>query len=221
MNEIKLNTNLHCGSCEVKLGKTLNAEKKIKRWSADLKSPGKVVTIHGELQEREAIEAVHKAGFTATPVTQSNQKRVFWKDRKIWNKAAQNTLNCLIGCSIGDFAMIIFLQVYYPSTPMWQQMLLAIIAGLITSVALETTILHMKEKLIWKRAFIMAVSMSFISMVGMEIVMNVTDFMITGGKAALTSPAYWMAFIPAALAGFLAPLPYNYYQLRKYSKSCH
>ena len=220
MNEIKLNTNLHCGACETKLGKTLNAEKNITHWSADLSSPGKVVTIHGELKEAEAIEAIHRAGFKATPVT-AKEKNLFWKDKTTWNKAAKNTLNCLIGCSIGDFGMIIFLQAFYPSTPMWQQMLLAVIAGLATSIALETFLLHTREKLIWKRAFTMAISMSFISMVGMEIVMNATDFMITGGKAALSSPGYWLAFLPAALAGFLAPLPYNYYQLRKYNKSCH
>jgi hypothetical protein len=51
--------------------------------------------------------------------------------------------------------------------------------------------------------------------------MNLTDFMITGGKAQLTSPTYWLAFIAAALAGFLAPLPYNYYQLKKYNRSHH
>ena len=28
-------------------------------------------------------------------------------------------------------------------------------------------------------------------------------------------------FVPAAVAGFLAPLPYNYYQLKKYNRSHH
>jgi hypothetical protein len=104
---------------------------------------------------------------------------------------------------------------------MWLQMGLAIIAGLLTSIALETTILHLKEKLVWKAALRMALSMSLISMVGMEVVMNTTDFMITGGKAQLSSMGYWLAFLPAALAGFLAPLPYNYYQLKKHNKACH
>ena len=63
--------------------------------------------------------------------------------------------------------------------------------------------------------------MSFLSMVAMEIAMNATDFMITGGKMALSNPNYWLAFIPAALLGFLVPLPYNYYKLKKYNKACH
>ena len=117
--------------------------------------------------------------------------------------------------------MIIFLQVYYPQTPMWLQMLLAIIAGLLTSIALESSLLRWKEKMTWNAAVKMSLSMSFISMVAMEVVMNLTDFMITGGKAQLGNPVYWLAFLPAALAGFLTPLPYNYYQLKKHKRSCH
>jgi hypothetical protein len=48
-----------------------------------------------------------------------------------------------------------------------------------------------------------------------------TDFMITGGKAAFNTPGYWIALVPAMIAGFLLPLPYNYYKLQKHGKSCH
>ena len=58
--------------------------------------------------------------------------------------------------------------------------------------------------------------MSFISMVGMEIAMNTTDFIFTGGKAAFDDPIYWTALVIALIAGFIAPLPYNYYKLAKY-----
>ena len=222
MNEIKVNTNLHCGACETRLAKSLNADERISHWSANLTLPGKPVTIHGNLEVNEAIELIRQAGFTASTLSVAHKQEPFsWSDRSTWKKAGRNTFNCLLGCSIGDFGMIIFLQAFYPATPMWMQMILAIMAGLITSVALETFLLHNREKLAWKPAFQMAISMSFISMVAMEVVMNLTDFMITGGKMALTSPAYWFAFLPAALAGFLAPLPYNYYKLRKYNKSCH
>lgn len=149
-------------------------------------------------------------------------KSVFnWTDKGVWKRSAFNTLNCLIGCSIGDFGMLIFLQLYYPETPMMTQMALAIIAGLMTSVALETSILRFREKLNWTAAFKMAIGMSFLSMVGMEIAMNATDFIITGGQMALSDPGYWLAFIPAAMMGFLVPLPYNYYQLKKHNKACH
>lgn len=145
----------------------------------------------------------------------------FWRDLKVWNRAGLNTLNCLIGCSIGDFMMVIFLQGYYPGTSMAVQMVLATIAGLITSVSLETILLHLREKFNWKLAFQTAVSMSFMSMIAMELVMNTTDFMITGGKASFGNPMYWTALIIAMVAGFLAPLPYNYYKLKKFNKACH
>jgi len=151
----------------------------------------------------------------------SHHTAPFWKDRSVWKRASMNTLVCLVGCSIGDFGMILYLQIFHPYTPMWLQMLLAIVAGLISSMAFEATLLRFKEKLLWRKAFRMALSMSVISIIGMEIVMNATDFMITGGKAEISSLSYWMAFIPAALAGFLAPLPYNYYQLKKYNRSHH
>ncbi|MDX1943344.1 MAG: DUF4396 domain-containing protein [Saprospiraceae bacterium] len=94
-------------------------------------------------------------------------------------------------------------------------------AGLFTSVLLETTLLRIREKMTWKFALQMALSMSFLTMIAMEIAMNTTDFMIAGGKAMLSSPSYWLAFIPAALAGFITLLPYNYYQLKKYNNACH
>ena len=101
------------------------------------------------------------------------------------------------------------------------QMILATIAGLITSVSLETILLRWREKFQWALAFQTAVSMSFISMIAMEVVMNTTDFMMTGGKAAFGNPLYWSALFVAMITGFLAPLPYNYYKLKKFNKACH
>ncbi|TFH26982.1 MAG: DUF4396 domain-containing protein [Bacteroidia bacterium] len=145
----------------------------------------------------------------------------FWRNTIHWKRTSFNTLNCLIGCTIGDFGMILFLQANYPGTPMYLQMILATIAGLITSVALESTILRVGEKFNWSLALKTAFSMSFISMIGMEIAMNASDFMITGGKAAFNTAGYWLASIPAMFAGFLFPLPYNYFTLQKHGKSCH
>lgn len=232
MKEITLSTNMHCNSCVAKLAKVLDHAPKIHHWKADVNSSQKLVTVHGDVTEAEVVSLIQKAGFdinTSTPATCDMhtattplklQER-FWSDMKVWKRASFNTLNCLLGCTIGDFAMIIYLQVYHPETPMWLQMLLAIVAGLITSIALETTLIHYREKFNWRAAFKMAISMSLLSMVAMEIAMNTTDFMITGGKAQLSSVGYWLAFIPAAVAGFLTPLPYNYYQLKKHNRSCH
>ena len=58
--------------------------------------------------------------------------------------------------------------------------------------------------------------MSFISLVGMEIAMNLTDYLLTG-SATLT---WWVVPI-MLIVGFLTPWPYNYYVLKKYNKIHH
>lgn len=232
MKPIVLSTNLHCESCVKKLAAVLDAHPAVQHWEADVSAPGKPVSLHGSLTRAEAEGLIRLAGFvpgataanTHCPMPQREQQSSgsrFWHNRQVWGRAAFNTLNCLIGCTIGDFAMVIYLQTRHPGTAMWLQMLLATLAGLVTSVALETALMHYREKFGWTKALRMAVSMSFLSMVAMEVAMNATDFMITGGKAQVGSAVYWLAFIPAALAGFLTPLPYNYYQLKKHNRACH
>ena len=64
-------------------------------------------------------------------------------------------------------------------------------------------------------AFKTAIGMSLISMIGMEVAMNLVDVAVTGG-AVLT-----LEVIPLMLlAGFLAPLPYNYWRLKALGKDC-
>ena len=137
-----------------------------------------------------------------------------WSCMHTWKNASYNTLWCLLGCSIGDFATIFFFQVTKIAFPVMGIMILAIINGLITSIMLETFILLRQMPL--RAAFKTAIGMSLISMVSMEIAMNITDILLTGGALI----AWWA--IPIMLtAGFLTPLPYNYWRLKKYNASCH
>jgi hypothetical protein len=122
---------------------------------------------------------------------------------------------CLLGCSIGDFGVILYFQNIVHTLSTLSVMALAIIAGLTTSIILETIIL-MKNKFNFKNALNMAFGMSFISMLIMEIAMNSFDYALTGG-AILN----WWVTILALIVGFLAPLPYNYYRLKKFNESCH
>ncbi len=217
-----------CASCEDKVTTALQAVKGILEVKVSQKDEMATITMHHHIDIKDLQKTLGEK-YKITPIEScevgihnAKEKITFnWSDFSVWKKASFNTFNCLVGCSIGDFGMIIFLQHFYPETPMITQMILAIIAGLLTSIALETTILHYREKLVWNASFKMAIGMSFLSMVAMEIAMNATDFMITGGKMALSNPNYWLAFIPAAVVGFLVPLPYNYYQLKKHNKSCH
>ena len=93
-------------------------------------------------------------------------------------------------------------------------MTLAIINGLLTSIALETFILS--RQMNFNEALKTALGMSFISMIAMEIAMNVTDVILTG-SATLT----WWVIPIMLLVGFLTPWPYNYWRLKKYNASCH
>ena len=138
----------------------------------------------------------------------------FWLCKHTWKRSRLNTLWCLLGCSIGDFGTIFAFQMIEHSWSVWQVMSLAIINGLLTSIALETIILS--RQMILRLAFKTAIGMSFISMVSMEIAMNLTDVFLTGG-AILT---LWV--IPfMLLAGFVTPLPYNYWRLKKFGVACH
>ena len=137
-----------------------------------------------------------------------------WRCRHTWRTASYNTLWCLIGCSIGDMGTILYFQVMGIDWPVIAIMGLAIMNGLLTSIALETVILARQMAL--KAAFQTAIGMSLISMISMEAAMNLVDYWLTGGaKLTLTVlPAMWAA-------GFLTPLPYNYWRLKAHGKACH
>ena len=153
--------------------------------------------------------------------THAGGSRGFWWDRASWWRASKITFGCLIGCSIGDFGMLIFLQIYFPATPMMVAMVLAMATGLLTSILLEATLLKLKEGFPWAKAFQVAFSMSFISMLGMEFTENMTDFALTGGTASPSEFWFWGALGISLIAGFLAPLPYNYFNLKRHGKACH
>ncbi len=207
-------TTLHCQGCVNKIKPHLDRDVRISNWSANLGSTVSL-TIQGEIDPAGVHQLLQLEGY------ELKASERFWFDSLKWKRASFNTLNCLIGCSIGDFGMVFFLQAYYPATPLTLQMTLAIIAGLCTSILLETVILKSREHFTWLLAFKTAFGMSFLSMVAMEIAMTGTDFMITGGQAAFDDPVYWLALIPALIVGFLVPLPYNYYRLKKFNQACH
>lgn len=136
-----------------------------------------------------------------------------WGCRPTWRRASINTSWCLLGCSIGDMGTILYFQVAGIAWPAMAIMALAMLNGILTSIALETFILSRQMTL--RLAFRTAVGMSLISMLAMEAAMNLTDLVLTGG-ATLT---WWVVPI-MLLAGFLAPLPYNYWRLKALGKAC-
>lgn len=137
-----------------------------------------------------------------------------WSCQHTWRSASKNTLWCLAGCSIGDWGTILFFQLTGISWSTLAIMLMAIVNGILTSIALETIILSRQMTI--ATAFKTAIGMSLISMLSMEIAMNLVDVAITGGATLI----WWILPIMFA-AGFMAAVPYNYWRLKAFGKACH
>ena len=138
-----------------------------------------------------------------------------WSCSHTWKRSAKNTLWCVIGCSIGDFGTILFFQLTQIPFSLMGIMILAIFNGLITSIILETIIL-IRQGFSFNGALKTASGMSLISMLSMEIMMNLTGYILTG-DAVLT----WFVVPVMLIVGFLTPWPYNYWRLKKFGINCH
>jgi len=138
---------------------------------------------------------------------------------KLALRSAKNTSWCLFGCAIGDLGTIAGFQNIYQPDPIPQELWtlvwgLAMVAGICSSVFLETAILW--RQVGPKEAFRTAVGMSIVSMILMESAMNLADYGMMG------APAVTLSVLPFTLgAGFMAAWPYNYWRLKKHGKCCH
>ena len=137
-----------------------------------------------------------------------------WTCIHTWKRSSINTLWCLFGCSIGDLGTIYFFQNSQYEISTKEVMLLAMLNGLITSFTIEVIVLLKSMSV--KNAVKTAFGMSIVSMISMEIAMNYTDFILNG--AAIIN----LKSLPLVLlAGFIVPLPYNYWKLKTTGISCH
>jgi hypothetical protein len=144
----------------------------------------------------------------------SDSWRISWICRHTWRRATVNTLWCLVGCSIGDIGTIGFFQLTGIAWPTTAIMVLAMVNGIMTSIALESVILS--KQMAWGVAFRTACGMSLISMLSMEAAMNIVDIAVTGEARISLVVLPWML-----VAGFATPLPYNYWRLKAFGKACH
>ena len=139
----------------------------------------------------------------------------FWQSKNTWKQSAVNTKWCLIGCAVGDFGTIAFFQYGDYAVSTLFVFALATINGLIASIILETFLL-LRQKMPFGLALKTALGMSFISMLAMEMAMNLTDYLLTGGANFV-----WWVVLLALVAGFITPWPYNYWRLKKWGRACH
>ncbi len=66
--ETKLKTNIKCMGCVAQVTPFLNAETSIQSWEVDVQHTDKVLTVKGEINEKQLIELVEKAGFKAQAI---------------------------------------------------------------------------------------------------------------------------------------------------------
>ncbi|KAI9318065.1 hypothetical protein BX666DRAFT_1934485 [Dichotomocladium elegans] len=145
----------------------------------------------------------------------------FWSDPTTWQRTRLNTFRCLIGCTTGDFSTMWYLQATQPDMSPVSMTAAAMAAGISTSLALETVLLRRSLGVTYKEAFKTAMGMSFASMLAMELAENAVDWHLMGGKVAFDDPQFWMAALASAGAGYLVPLPFNYWRLKALGKACH
>lgn len=95
-------------------------------------------------------------------------------------------------------------------------------AGITTSVLLETVLLRIgKDQLAWIAAVRTACGMSLVSMLAMELTENLVTLGLVDNSMSLTDPGFWAVTGLSMLAGFIAPLPYNYWRLKALGRACH
>jgi len=137
----------------------------------------------------------------------------FWSCKHTWRTSANNTKWCLIGCAIGDFGTIAVMQDSGVSIIII--FALAMLNGIITSILLETYML-MRQSIRFGSAIRTALGMSLISMLSMELAMNLVDYLFTGGAIF-----QWSVLPIALFFGFITPWPFNYWRLKKLGIACH
>jgi len=221
-----------CNGCANNVKTALSAVAGVSAVNIDL--DGAKATVNAEVDNQEVLEvAVTNAGYSIhepgaaldllQTISSPKLPEFNWSDGSVWKQSAHNTKWCLIGCSIGEFGTL----AYYSSSGIASDLelysniwyfyaILPLINGLITSVMLETGIL-MRGQMDFRNALSTALGMSFISMLMMEIAMEITDLLFTNGELGMSPLA-----IPFMLiVGFMTPWPYNYWRLKKYGQACH
>ena len=136
-----------------------------------------------------------------------------------WHGAASVSLHCLTGCLIGEWcglALGVVLSLSVGST-----MVLATLLAYASGFGLT-----MWPLLRSGMAFVPALRTVFIgeavSIGAMEVAMNAVDYAMGGMRVkSLVAPRYWEALAVAAVAGFMAAWPVNFWLLDRNLKKCH
>ncbi|MEW5757333.1 MAG: DUF4396 domain-containing protein [Pseudomonadota bacterium] len=134
--------------------------------------------------------------------------------------ATHVTLHCLLGCAIGELAGLM-IGVTLGFEP-WATIVLATALGFASGYLFGLWPLVRKGKS-WGEAFRLIWLGETISIAVMELVMNVVDYNLGGVHASsVISLQFWVGYLFALPAGFIAAWPVNYWLLsRDIKQPCH
>ncbi len=134
--------------------------------------------------------------------------------------ATHATVHCLLGCAIGELAGLM-IGVSLGFDP-WATIALATVLGFASGYVLGLVPLVRTGKT-WGEAFRMIWLGETISIGVMELVMNVVDYNLGGVHASsVMSFQFWIGYLFALPAGFIAAWPVNYWLLgREIKQPCH
>ena len=130
------------------------------------------------------------------------------------------TLHCLTGCAIGELIGLVIGVSF--GLGVWNTMILATILGFISGYTLGLWPL-VKQGNSWSKAFKTIWLGETISIAVMEFTMNFTDYHVGGVSAtSIFELRFWLGYLLALPAGFIAAWPVNYWLLKKSIKQkCH
>ena len=138
-----------------------------------------------------------------------------------WRGAARITLHCLTGCAIGEWTGLAIGVSLGLSTP--QTIALAVTLAYLSGFGL-TLFPLMRGGMGLKEAMKIVWIGEAVSIAAMELAMNFIDYHMGGMRRGMSlfHMQYWMAFSAAAVGGYLAAVPVNYWLLnRKIKTACH
>lgn len=142
------------------------------------------------------------------------------EDKTTARVAASATVHCLTGCFIGEFIGLV-IGVSLGFSVFWIIVLSTTLA-FISGFALSLIPLMRHKKMSLKSAFKILWLGETISISVMEFAMNLTDY-LSGGMTvdSIWNTTFWVGIIFAAIAGYIAAYPINYWMIKRNIKKCH
>lgn len=130
------------------------------------------------------------------------------------------TLHCLLGCSIGEFAGLAIGVSLGLGTAL--TIVLAVVLAFVAGLGLAILPLMRQQGMSALRALRTIWLGEVVSIAAMEVAMNVVDYAVGGIQAqSMADPLFWVGFVLAVPAGFIAGWPVNYWLIGRNLRHGH